>query len=243
MTTDNTHKQPAQQETEPMTSPAAQGHPPSGKKAGWLSMVGRTIGKWRGDPKLMLEEVENNLEVNQRKMEQHARKADELYARICSRKAEYEKAPPARKRSLEPELKSLISQHKSMDGIIHVLHENNLKLCKMRDKLNEGLAYKEAGIATRDIDRLNDKMTELVQDADYQAEAIRDLEHGAERTSFLTDDVSLDDELEGYGEQTNASEMDSLLAGYGEPERTETPTRKTAEGTTQTKPERSSEPQ
>ncbi|MBR0055887.1 MAG: hypothetical protein IJP66_01025, partial [Kiritimatiellae bacterium] len=98
-------------------------------------------------PETLLVSLDAALEENRARRAPLMARADKLFAEISAKKKVYQAAPPARKKLLELELKSLLSEYKGIERQMTAFFENENTLNTVRGRVLELMA-----IGTRKID-------------------------------------------------------------------------------------------
>ncbi len=169
---------------------------------------------WK-DPAIMRQELEAKAASNRAEIEKNDAEERRLFEAVRRTKAEYEKAPPARREKLGLDLKALISRHKSALASHAVLLENETVLNKALSAMQQAAAYNNRGLTTRDMDRIIDTLEAAAGEADDIALVVADLDSAGKRTVKAADGIDLDSELAGYGTEPAAAEpLEHDLAAY-----------------------------
>jgi hypothetical protein len=159
-------------------------------------------------PEEMLKTLEASLDANRARREETAKRVEQLHAEIARKKAEFAKASPARKRVLEAELKSMLTDYKTTERQMTILLENERNLAQVKGRLNEVSAYGMAGVTEDAIDDLIDEVDESVSEAEARVDAARDLEKAGKRREREGDSENLWDELAAFDEETDGAELE-----------------------------------
>ena len=194
------------------------------------------VDRMRGvrDPDAAISALDAQLAANRERREPLAARSEKLYGEIAAKKKVYLTAPPARKKILELELKSLISEYQSLERQLAVYFENERVISTVRGRTLELTAMGLRKISEKDIDALADKIDDAAGDAEDVTGALHDLERAGKRRDSEDPDAFAD-ALAGFDESYSAeasaepsgetSGLDAL-AGFGdEPE-----TRRTEDG-------------
>lgn len=194
------------------------------------------VDRMRGvrDPDAAISALDAQLAANRERREPLAARSEKLYGEIAAKKKVYLAAPPARKKILELELKSLISEYQSLERQLAVYFENERVISTVRGRTLELTAMGLRKISEKDIDALTDKIDDAAGDAEDVTGALHDLERAGKRRDSEDPDAFAD-ALAGFDESYSAeasaepsgetSGLDAL-AGFGdEPE-----TRRTEDG-------------
>lgn len=175
-------------------------------------------------PQAMIESLDTDLAVNASRREEVSGRVERLYRDIASKKAEHQKAPKARQRVLEAELRSMLSTYKAAERELKILLENERNLSLVKGRLNEVAAYGMAGVSETVIDDVIDNIEDKVVDAETVADAARDLEKAGRRKERESDREDLWTELDAFGEANAPNELTQELADFeNEPTKTVPP--------------------
>ena len=92
------------------------------------------VDRMRGvrDPDAAISALDAQLAANRERREPLAARSEKLYGEIAAKKKVYLAAPPARKKILELELKSLISEYQSLERQLAVYFENERVISTVR---------------------------------------------------------------------------------------------------------------
>jgi uncharacterized protein (DUF3084 family) len=154
----------------------------------------------------MQDTLNENLEKNTARREEVSSKLEVVHNRIVALKKQYEAAPPARKRTLQMELKALMGEYKNLEAEFKILLENETVLGKVRGRFMETLAYDLRGIKEKQIDKITDKIEDKADEADGVQEAVADLEGAGRRRDREGDGFDFDAELAAFGDEEIAME-------------------------------------
>ena len=194
------------------------------------------VDRMRGvrDPDAAISALDAQLAANRERREPLAARSEKLYGEIAAKKKVYLAAPPARKKILELELKSLISEYQSLERQLAVYFENERVISTVRGRTLELTAMGLRKISEKDIDALTDKIDDAAGDAEDVTGALHDLERAGKRRDSEDPDAFAD-ALAGFDESYSAeasaepsgetSGLDAL-AGFGD----EPKTRRTEDG-------------
>ena len=193
------------------------------------------VDRMRGvkDPDAAISALDAQLAANRERREPLAARSEKLYGEIAAKKKVYLAAPPARKKILELELKSLISEYQSLERQLAVYFENERVISTVRGRTLELTAMGLRKISEKDIDALADKIDDAAGDAEDVTGALHDLERAGKRRDSEDPDAFAD-ALAGFDESYSAEAAEpsceapglDALAGFGdEPE-----TRRTEDG-------------
>ena len=193
------------------------------------------VDRMRGvrDPDAAISALDAQLAANRERREPLAARSEKLYGEIAAKKKVYLAAPPARKKILELELKSLISEYQSLERQLAVYFENERVISTVRGRTLELTAMGLRKISEKDIDALADKIDDAAGDAEDVTGALHDLERAGKRRDSEDPDAFAD-ALAGFDESYSAEAAEpsgeapglDALAGFGDrPE-----TRRTEDG-------------
>ena len=190
------------------------------------------VDRMRGikDPDAAISALDAQLAANRERREPLAARSEKLYGEIAAKKKVYLAAPPARKKILELELKSLISEYQSLERQLAVYFENERVISTVRGRTLELTAMGLRKISEKDIDALADKIDDAAGDAEDVTGALHDLERAGKRRDSEDPDAFAD-ALAGFDESYSAEaaepsrEATSLdaLAGFGDEPETRRP--------------------
>ena len=189
---------------------------------GAASLVDRIRGV--KDPDAAISALDAQLAANRERREPLAARSEKLYGEIAAKKKIYLAAPPARKKILELELKSLMSEYQSLERQLAVYFENERVISTVRGRTLELTAMGLRKISEKEIDVLADKIDDAAGDAEDVTGALRDLERAGKRRDSEDPDAFAD-ALAGFDESYSgeaaaeqpgeASGLDAL-AGFGD---------------------------
>lgn len=174
-------------------------------------------------PQAMIETLEGQLSSNTSRREEVSGRVERLYRDIASKKAEYQKAPKARQRILEAELRSMLSTYKATERELNILLENERNLSLIKGRLNEVAAYGMAGVSEELIDDVIDDIEGKVSEAEAVADAARDLEKAGGRKEREGEREDLWAELSDFGEEEKPGALSEELAAFDEEQSEKTP--------------------
>ena len=167
-----------------------------------------------------LREIEAQIAENRARREPVAKRYDELYKLIVSKKKLYQAAPPARKKILEMELKGAIAEYQSLERQMAAYLNNETILTKVKGRMCELVAMNLKSVSENQIDKLTDKIEDAADEAENLDGAIADLDKAGVRreredTSFEDTLAAFDDELPGAAYEaaesaTSAAEPSSV---------------------------------
>lgn len=148
-------------------------------------------------PAAMLESLENTLKANHDRLDAIKPELEKTYREIVAKKAAWQKAPEARKRTLKAELETLLARYKSLEREFGVLNENTRTVEAVKGRYLEVLAYELRGRLGEDqVDDLSGMVDEKAEEAEGVQDALADLEKAGRRKD--RDDGSFEDELAGF---------------------------------------------
>ncbi|MFH0909546.1 MAG: hypothetical protein V1929_12370 [bacterium] len=178
------------------------------------------LGKLKKDksPQAMLATMEQSIDANQKRREDVSGRVERLHNEIVEKKKAYATAAPARKRILEAELRSKLSEYKASERELSVLLENERVLSQVKGRLYEVVSYGMAGVTEAQIDDVIDEIEEAVAEAEGRADASRDLEKAGRRRERESDKDDFLSQLGEFGGDAEPSGLDKELAGFDEPE-------------------------
>ncbi len=184
--------------------------------AGAVDLLGRL--KKDRSPEAMLATLDERLATNTARREDVSGRVERLYREIAAKKAEFQKAPKARQRVLEAELRGMLSSYKAAERELNILLENERNLALVRGRLNEVAAYGMGGVSESIIDDVIDDIEDKVADAEAVADAARDLEKAGRRRAREDDSDALWAELGDFGEEEKPGKLSEELAAFEEDE-------------------------
>lgn len=166
-------------------------------------------------PETVLSSIDSSLEANRTARAPLMARADKLYAEIVAKKKAYQAAAPARKKLLELELKSLLSEYKGIERQMTAFFENENTLNTVRGRVLELMALGMRKVDEATIDRLTDDIEDAVGEAEDVAGAVRDLDKAGKRHENEDDRESFDAALAGFEDEglepaAEAGETDSF---------------------------------
>lgn len=151
-------------------------------------------------PQEMIDAMEKQAEENRTLREINTNKVDTLHQQISAKKKAFAKAPPARKRILEMELRALLTEYKTTERTLGILLENERNLSLVKGRLNEVLAYGMSGTDEDLIDTVTDQIEDAAEEAEARVDASRDLERAGKRRERESDTEDLWDALSDFDE-------------------------------------------
>ena len=170
-------------------------------------------------PQEMLREVEDAATANQARSADLSARMEKLFNDVAAKKKAWTSAPPARKRILEAELKTMLATYNSAEREYKVLLENERVLAQVRGRMLEVTAYDMAGVSEERIDRLIDEIEEKVQAAEGRVDAARDLDKAGTRRERESDRESFEDQLAQFDAEAAAAEVEPALPAPDTPPR------------------------
>ncbi len=184
--------------------------------AGAAELLGRL--KKDRSPEAMLATLDERLAKNTARREDVSGRVERLHREITAKKTEYQKAPKARQRILEAELRSMLSTYKAAERELNILLDNERNLSLVKGRVNEVAAYGMAGVSESIIDDVIDDIEDKVADAEAVADAARDLEKAGRRRDRAEDSEALWAELGDFGETEKPGVLPEALAAFEEDE-------------------------
>lgn len=152
-------------------------------------------------PDALLVSIDASLEANKAQRAPLMARADALFAEIAAKKKIYQAAPPARKKLLELELKSLLSEYKGIERQMTAFFENENTLNTVRGRVLELMALGMRKIDEKTIDKLTDDIEEAVGESEDVAGAVRDLDKAGKRRENESDQESFESALSGFDDE------------------------------------------
>ncbi len=191
-----------------------------GKTAGTL------VDRIRGvqDPEAAIVAFDSQLAANRERREPLSARYEKLYSEIAAKKKVWQSAPPARKKILELELKTLLSEYKGIERQLAIYFENERMLNTVRGRTLELVANGLRKLSEKDVDKLTDQIEAATADAEDISGAMKDLENAGRRRESESDQASFEDALAGFDEsaaEPAAGEGAAAdpFAGFGEAEK------------------------
>lgn len=191
-----------------------------GKTAGTL------VDRIRGvrDPEAAIVAFDAQLAANRERREPLSARYEKLYAEIAAKKKVWQSAPPARKKILELELKTLLSEYQGIERQLAIYFENERMLNTVRGRTLELVANGLRKLSEKDVDKLTDQIEDAAADAEDISGAMKDLENAGRRRESESDQASFEDALAGFDDvaaDPAAPEGAAAdpLAGFGEAEK------------------------
>lgn len=180
-----------------------------GKLGGGIKTLWSRINPDRS-PAAMLEVLNNDLAVNQTRINEMRPQLDQAYSLIVTKKKEYQSAPPVRQRLLKIELQTLLARYKGLEREFMILSENECSIETVKRRFLEILAYGMRGkLDAGVVDKLTDDIDKFADDAECVQDALNDLGRAGKRNERTNDD--LDAELADFdGELGLASVEESI---------------------------------
>ena len=158
------------------------------------------------DPQEMIDSFGAALDANRARREPLKARYDALFREIAEKKKVWQAAPPARKKLLELELKTLLSEYRGIERQLTAFYENERTLVAVRTRVEEIVALEMRKVSEKQIDRLTDRLDDAVSDAEDVAGAVSDLENAGRRRDGDSDSDSLADALAGFDMDSPAGE-------------------------------------
>lgn len=150
------------------------------------------------DPQEMIDSFGSALDANRARRAPLAERHEALFREIAAKKKVWQSAPPARKKILEMELRTLLSEYKGLERQLAAFFENERTLVAVRTRVEEIVALEMRKVSEKQIDRLADKLDDAVSDAEDVAGAVNDLENAGKRREAEGASESLSDALSGF---------------------------------------------
>lgn len=163
--------------------------------AGFAGLVKKLSGIQ--DPQEMIDSFGAALDANRARREPLAARHEALFRTIAEKKKVWQAAPAARKKILELELKTLLSEYRGLERQLAAYYENERTLVTVRTRVEEVVALEMRKVSERQIDRLADKLDDAVSAAEDAGDALRDLENAGKRREDGGAE-SLEDALAGF---------------------------------------------
>ena len=157
-------------------------------------------------PDALLTSIDASLEANRAQRAPLMARAEALFAEISAKKKVYLAAPPARKKLLELELKSLLSEYKGIERQMTAFFENENTLNTVRGRVLELMALGMRKIDEKTIDKLTDDIEDAVGEQEDVAGAVRDLDKAGKRRENESDRESFESALAGFDDEGAALE-------------------------------------
>ena len=191
-----------------------------GKTAGTL------VDRIRGvrDPEAAIVAFDAQLAANRERREPLSARYEKLYGEIAAKKKVWQVAPPARRKILELELKTLLSEYQGIERQLAIYFENERMLNTVRGRTLELVANGLRKLSEKDVDKLTDQIEDAAADAEDISGAMKDLENAGRRRELESDQASFEDALAGFDEvaaEPSVGEGAAVdpLAGFGEAEK------------------------
>lgn len=162
------------------------------------------------DPAEMLKSLDASLAASKEKRRPVLERNAALASEIAAKKKVYEAAPPARRKTLELELRNLLAEYKANERQLSAFFENENAVVVVRGRLLEQIALGMQTLKEDDIDKLADDIDDAVSEAENIAGAVRDLDKAGKRRERDSDGDSFADELAAFDDP--GPESDSLPA-------------------------------
>lgn len=177
------------------------------KMGGGASDLVRKLKK-DDSPESMIATFDESLKANAERRQNLSSKLEDLGSKLAKRKKEFAKMPPARKRIVESELRSMLAEYKAGERELSVLLENERILHQVKGRLGEMIAYGLAGVSEEAIDDVATSLEDHVLDAEGRADAARELDKSGRRREHEEDTESLWDELAAFDEESATETTD-----------------------------------
>ncbi len=185
-------------------------------------------------PETLLTSIDASLEANRAQRAPLMARADALFAEIAAKKKVYQAAPPARKKLLELELKSLLSEYKGIERQMTAFFENENTLCTVRGRVLELMAIGMRKIDEKTIDKLTDDIEEAVGESEDVSDAVRDLDKAGKRRDNESDQDSFEAALAGFDDEGAAFQTAASDTGVGDPFQVDPPVHESPQTTSST---------
>ncbi len=201
---ENPHTQDAKADMSKLS--AEQGRKILASVAGFASKLGvgavQYVQKLRHakTPEGALESIDGQLKENKERRAPIIARSEALYGEIVAKKKLYQSAPPARKKILEMELKSMLSEYKALERQLTAFFENENTLNVVRGRLVELTAMGLRKVKEADIDKLTDDIEDAFEDADGVNDALTDLDKAGARKERDSDKEAFADALAGFAD-------------------------------------------
>lgn len=189
--------------------------------------AGALVDRIRGvrDPEAAIVAFDAQLKANRERREPLSARYEKLYSEIAAKKKAWQAAAPARKRILELELKTMLSEYKGIERQLAIYFENERMLNTVRGRTLELVANGLRKLSEKDVDRLTDDIEDAAAAAEDISGAMKDLENAGRRRESEDDQASFEEALAGFDEAvadtaaSEAGEAADPLAGFEETER------------------------
>ncbi len=152
-------------------------------------------------PEALLTSIDASLEANRARRAPLMARADSLFAEIAAKKKIWQVAPPARKKLLELELKTLLSEYKGIERQMTAFFENENTLNTVRGRVLELMAIGMRSIDEKTIDKLTDDIEDAVGEQEDVSGAVRDLDKAGKRRESESDQESFEATLAGFDDE------------------------------------------
>ena len=165
-----------------------------------------------------MREIDAQVEDVRARREPVAKRYEELYGQIVAKKRVYASAPPARKKILEMELKSLLAEYQSLERQMAAYLKNETILTKVKGRMCELVAMNLKTVSEAQIDKLTDRIEDAADASEDLDGAIGDLDKAGVRRE--REDGSFEDALAAFGDELppeGAPAADPSLAGMEPP--------------------------
>lgn len=187
------------------------------KMGGGAGDLYRRLKKDRS-PEAMLETMDGQLSANRARRDVAAGELDRLHSAIVAGKKKLAAAAPARKKIIENELLSLLTEYKARERELNVLLENERNLSRVRGRFFELQAYGMGGLSEDVVDDLISEIDGVAGDADLISDAMQDLDKAGKRREREEDREGLLGELAAFeeepGEKKAEGGLEDALAGF-----------------------------
>lgn len=153
-------------------------------------------------PEGLLNSIDTQLEANRNQRAPLMERADKLFAEISAKKKVYQTAPAVKKRILELELKSLLSEYKGIERQLTAFFDNENTLNTVRGRVLELMAVGMRKIDEKTIDKLTDDIEDAIGEAEDVAGAVRDLDKAGKRHENESDQDAFESALAGFDDDS-----------------------------------------
>lgn len=171
-------------------------------------------------PEGLLNSIDAQLEANRNQRAPLMERADKLFAEISAKKKVYQSAPTVKKRLLELELKTLLSEYKGIERQLTAFFDNENTLNTVRGRVLELMAVGMRKIDEKTIDKLTDDIEDAIGEAEDVAGAVRDLDKAGKRHENESDQDAFESALAGFDDDsisTSTEETETPFAASSDP--------------------------
>ena len=163
-------------------------------------------------PEAMLTTLDESVEALKPRREHLATELEALYNRIAKGKQALAKAPPARRRIIEAELKAQLAEYQGLERQYNIVLENERHVNAVRNRLHEMTLYGMATVDEKLVESLTDDIENAVADAEERDDVVRDLEKAGKRRE--RDGDSLLDQLDDFELPAEEAETPALADDF-----------------------------